>query len=94
MPYCYVFRYVSLLLLITASMSNKLRDAPFNSREIKRRPLVNLSTCADDHFYSIFSPLETSNTGEILKLFQSSFLIIPSMLPLWILALEYFKQQR
>ena len=75
-------------------MRSKLRDAPFSSRQVKRRHLVNLSTCADDHLYSIFSPLETSNTEEILKLFHSSFFIIPSMLPLWILALEYFKQQR
>ena len=91
---CFVLRYASLLLLITASMSGKLKDVPFNSRKIKRRPLVNLSTGADDHLYSIFSLLEPSNTEEILQLFHSSFFIIPTMLPLWTLALEYFEQQR
>ncbi|XP_078349682.1 endoplasmic reticulum membrane-associated RNA degradation protein-like [Oculina patagonica] len=87
-------QYASLLLVITASMSSKLKDAPFCSREIKRRPLVNLSTCADDNLYRIFPPLQLSNMQEISKFFHSSFFIIPSMLPLWILALEYFKQQR
>lgn len=88
-----IFRYASLLLVITASMSNKLEDAPFFSRVIKRRPLLKLSTCTGKQ-HGGFSPLNPSDMPEIFKLFQSSFFIIPSMLPLWLQALNYFIQRR
>lgn len=88
-----IFRYASLLLVITASLSRKLEDVPFCSRKMKRRPLLRLSTCAGEQ-NSIFLPLETQHMPEIFELFHSSFFIIPSMLPLWLQALDYFIQKR
>ena len=88
-----IFRYASLLLAITASLSRKLEDVPFCSRKIKRRPLLRLSTCTGEQ-NSIFLPLETQDMPEIFELFHSSFFIIPSMLPLWFQALDYFIQKR
>ena len=88
-----IFRYASLLLVITASMSEKLEDAPFCSRPIRRRPLLKLLTCTGKQ-HSVFSPLDPPDMPEIFKLFQASFFIIPSMLPLWHQALDYFTQRR
>ena len=88
-----IFRYASLLLVITASMRNKLEDAPFCLRVIKRRPLLKLPACKGKQ-HDGFSPLNPSDLPEIFKLFQSSFFIIPSMFPLWLQALDYFIQRR
>ncbi|XP_068730495.1 endoplasmic reticulum membrane-associated RNA degradation protein-like isoform X2 [Montipora capricornis] len=86
-------QYASLLLVITASMSSKLEDVPFCSRKIKRRPLQELCTFAEEHL-SVFPLLNTSDMPAVFELFNASFFIIPSMLPLWLLAMDYFCQKR
>lgn len=92
--FLFISRYASLLLVITASLNVKLKDPPFCSRPIKRRPSIALSTCADNKLHSIFPALEPCNMTEIFNLLNSSFFIIPNMLPLWLTALDYFKEQR
>ena len=92
--FLFISRYASLLLVITASLNVKLKDPPFCSRKIKRRPSIALSTCADNKLHSIFPALEPCNMTEIFNLLNSSFFIIPNMLPLWLTALDYFKEQR
>ena len=92
--FLFISRYASLLLVITSSLNVKLKDPPFCSRQIKRRPSIALSTCADNKLHSIFPALEPCNMTEIFNLLNSSFFIIPNMLPLWLTALDYFKEQR
>ena len=74
-------------------MSSKLEDVPFCSRKIKRRPLQELCTFAEEHL-SVFPLLNTSDMPAVFELFNASFFIIPSMLPLWLLAMDYFCQKR